>query len=332
MTTYLVTGGGGFLGGAICRRLIERGDRVRSLQRSDVPALKALGVECVRGDIADFSAVQSAVQGCDAVFHVAAKAGVWGPPSEYENANVTGTENVIRACREAGIGKLVHTSSPSVIYHGVDESGIDESTPYPDAYLAEYPRTKAIGERLVKAANSPQLATVALRPHFIWGPGDNHLFPRIVDQARKGKLRRIADGRNLVDATYIDNAVDAHLAAMERVQPGAACAGKVYFISNGEPMPLWDLINGMLACADLAPITKSISPAAAYRIGTMLEFLYGTLRLKGEPRMTRFVARLLSTAHWYDLTAAKRDLDYHPRITTEEGLKRLRENWHSKPR
>ena len=327
MTTYLVTGGGGFLGGAICRRLLDRGDSVRSLQRSETPALQAMGVECRRGDIADDSAVKSAVQGCDAVFHVAAKAGVWGPPSEYENANVTGTENVIRACREAGVAKLVHTSSPSVIYHGVDESGIDESTPYPDIYLAEYPRTKAIGERLVMAANGPQLATVALRPHFIWGPGDNHLFPRIVDQARKGKLRRIADGRNLVDATYIDNAVDAHLAAMQRVQPDAACAGKVYFISNDEPMPLWDLINGMLACADLAPIKKSISPAAAYRIGAMLEFVYRLFRLPGEPRMTRFVARLLSTAHWYDLTAAKRDLGYAPRISTAEGLKRLRESW-----
>lgn len=324
MALILVTGGGGFLGGGICRRLIERGHSLRSLQRSEAPQLRGSGVDCLRGDLADFAAVRAAVQNCDVVFHVAAKAGVWGPAAEYQAANVTGTENVLRACRETGVGKLIYTSSPSVVYHGVDEAGINESTPYPTEYLAEYPRTKAIAERLVLAANSPRLATVALRPHLIWGPGDNHLFPRLIDRARKGKLRRVGNGQNLVDATYIDNAVDAHLCALDRLQPDATCAGKAYFISNGEPLPLWDLINQMLACADLPPVTRFISPATAYRLGTILESVYGFLGLKTEPPMTRFVARQLSTAHWYDLTAAKRDLRYRPRVDVEEGLRRMR--------
>lgn len=324
MSSILVTGGSGFVGGALCRRLIERGYRVRSLQRSDSPALTEIGVECVRGDISDLAAVRAAAKDCEIIFHVAAKAGVWGPAAEYHRANVTGTENVLQACREFGIRKLIYTSSPSVVYHGVDEGGIDEATPYPDKYLTDYPRTKAIAERMVLAANGPQLATVALRPHLIWGPGDNHLVPRLIERAKSGRLRRVGDGMNIVDTTYIDNCVDAHLCAMDRLEPGAACAGKAYFIANDEPLPLWELINRMLACADLPPVTKSISAGAAYRLGGALEFVYRMLRLSSEPPMTRFVARQLSTSHWYDLTAAERDLGYTPHVTVHEGLQRLR--------
>jgi len=325
MSHILVTGGSGFVGGALCRRLIERGHTVRSLQRGESPALSTLGVECVRGDVGDLAAVRAAARGCDAIFHVAAKAGVWGPAAEYVRANVTGTENVLAACREFGVTRLIFTSSPSVVYHGGDESGIDESTPYPDSYLTDYPRTKAIAERLVLAANGPRLATVALRPHLIWGPGDNHLLPRLIDRAKSGRLRRVGAGTNLVDTTYIDNCVDGHLCAFDRLQPGAACAGRAYFLSNDEPQPLWDMINRLLACADLPPVTKSISATAAYRVGGVLEFVYRTLHLSGEPPMTRFVARQLSTSHWYDLTAAKRDLGYAPRVTVDEGLSRLRQ-------
>lgn len=326
MAVILVTGGGGFVGGALCRRLVERGHVVRSLQRSDAPSLLALGVNCRRGDIADSDAVRSAVKDCDVVFHTAAKAGVWGPAAEYYRANVSGAENVLQACREFGIPKLIYTSSPSVVYHRVDENGIDESVPYPQKYVAEYPRTKAIAERMVLAANGPELATVALRPHLIWGPGDHHLLPRLMERAKSGRLRRVGDGKNLVDTTYIDNCVDAHLCALDRLQPGAACAGKAYFISNDEPTPLWDLINRMLACADLPPVTKSISPGLAYGLGAILELIYRLVSSRSEPPMTRFVALQLSTSHWYDLTAAKRDLGYQPRVTIEEGLARLRES------
>lgn len=329
MMAILVTGGSGFVGGALCQRLVEQGHAVRSLQRGDSETLKSLGVDCRKGDVADQEAVRSAVQGCDAVFHVAAKAGVWGPAADYHRANVTGTEHVILACRDGGVGKLVFTSSPSVVYHGVDECGINESTPYPATYLTDYPRTKAIAERMVLAANGPQLATVALRPHLIWGPGDNHLVPRLIDRAKSGRLRRVGDGTNLVDTTYIDNCIDAHLCALNRLQPDAACAGKAYFIANDEPVPLWDLINRMLACADLPPVTKSISPGLAYGIGTVLEWVYRLSGSRAEPPMTRFIARQLSTSHWYDLSAAERDLGYVPHVTVADGLLRLREWLHS---
>ncbi len=322
----LVTGGGGFLGKAIVRRLISRGDRVRSLQRSDAPDLTALGVKCVRGDLADPIVVRKAIEGCQLVFHVAAKAGVWGRYDDYYRANVTGTENVISACRSEGVPKLVYTSSPSVVFSGHDEAGVDESVPYPARYLAYYPQTKAAAERLVIAANCPGLATVSLRPHLIWGPGDNHLFPRLVQRARGGRLRRIGSGQNLVDATYIDNVVDAHIQASDRLSSDSPVAGKCYFISNGEPLPLWDLINRMLACADLPPVTRSISATAAYGIGSLLELAFKATGRQEEPRMTRFVARQLSTSHWYRLDAARRDFGYDPRISVEEGLLRLRES------
>ncbi len=324
MSCMLVTGGSGFVGSEICRRLVQRGHSVRSLQRSPSPELTALGVECIRGNVADFSSVRTAVQNCDVVFHVAAKAGVWGPAAEYECANINGTENVLRACRELAVKRLIYTSSPSVVYDGRDENGIDESAPYPKSYLTNYPRTKAIAEQLVLSANGPQFATVALRPHLIWGPGDNHLVPRLIQRAKSGRLRRVGDGKNLVDTTYIDNCVDAHLCALDRLEPGAPCAGKAYFISNNEPVPLWDLIDRMLACANVPPVRKFISASAAYRVGAIMEGIYRLLNLSGEPPMTRFVARQLSTAHWYNLAAARRDLGYVPSVSIEEGLKRLR--------
>jgi 2-alkyl-3-oxoalkanoate reductase len=317
----LVTGGGGFLGGAVVRRLVERGDSVRVIARGDYPGLRALGVDTVRGDVTDPAAVEAAAEGCDVVFHVAAKAGVWGPFQEYHRANVVGTRNVLDACRKAGVGRLVYTSSPSVVFNGRDMEGVDESAPYPDHFEAPYPATKAEAERLVLAANGGTLATVALRPHLIWGPGDNHLVPRIV--ARANRLRRIGSVPKLIDATYIDNAADAHILASDRLGPDSACAGKAYFIAQGEPIPVWDLVNGILAAAGKRPVTRVISVPVASAVATLLEGAYRGLRIGREPPLTRFVVRELSTAHWFDLTAARRDLGYDPKVSTREGLERL---------
>ena len=174
-----------------------------------------------------------------------------GDYADYHAANVTGTEAVLAACRAHGIRRLVATGSPSVVFDGSDIEGGDESLPYPDHYAAHYPLTKMLAERLVLQANSPQLATVSLRPHLIWGPGDNHLLPRIIDKARKGRLKRIGERPCVVDTVYIDNAARAHLLAADRLAPGSAIAGKAYFITNGEPLPLWEMVNRMLAAADM---------------------------------------------------------------------------------
>jgi nucleoside-diphosphate-sugar epimerase len=316
----LVTGGGGFLGGAIVRQLLARGDEVRSFSRGDYPELRELGVEVCRGDLADAEAVAAATLGCDIVFHTAAKAGIWGPYQDYYRANVIGTQNVIDACRRHGIERLVYTSSPSVVFNGRDMEGVDESAPYGGPFTAGYPHTKGMAEILVLMDNSLELATIALRPHLIWGPGDNQLVPRIISRGKMGVLRRIGRKPLLVDCTYVENAAHAHLLAADQLRPGSAIAGKTYFISQGDPRPLWDLINMILKAAGVAPVTRHIPPGLAYAAGWFYERTYQLLRIRAEPRMTRFLARELSTAHWFNISAARRDLGYEPLISIEEGM------------
>ena len=321
----LVTGGGGFLGLALCRGLRERGHEVVSFQRSHSPPLAALGVGQVRGDLADANAVLHAANGVDAVFHNAAKAGAWGSYDSYHQANVVGTRNVLAACRAHGIGRLVHTSTPSVTHratHPVEGLGADE-VPYGEDFQAPYAATKAIAEQEALAANDATLAVVALRPRLIWGPGDSNILPRLVERSRAGRLRIVGSGDNRVDTTYIDNAAQAHFDAFEHLRPGAACAGKAYFISNGEPLPIREVLNRLLAAAGAPPVTQSISFKAAYRIGAVCERLWPLLRLRGEPPMTRFLAEQLSTAHWYSMEPARRDFGYVPAVSFEEGLRRL---------
>ena len=319
----LVTGGGGFLGSAIVARLVERGDLVASFSRRRYPELEALGVTCHLGDLADAEAVSRAVGGNEMVFHVAAMAGIWGSRESFYRANVQGTENVIAACVRHGIGRLVHTSSPSVVFDGRDMEGVDESVPYPRHYKAHYPETKALAEMRVLEAADRSLATVALRPHLIWGPRDNHLVPRILARARAGRLRRIGSRNPRVDSTYIDNAAAAHLLAADCLEPLSKVSGRAYFISNGEPMPIWDLVNAILDAADLPPVEKGVPESLARFAGGLLEGIYGALRLESEPPMTRFVAAELSTAHWFDLRAAREDLDFEPEVSIEQGLERL---------
>ncbi len=330
----LVTGGGGFLGLALCRQLRERGITVRSLSRGRYPALDLLGVEQRQGDLAAFDAVDAACDGIDAVFHVAALAGAWGEFRDYFDANVRGTRHLLAACRLNGVRTFVHTSTPSVAHRGrvPVEGGDADSAPVARRFKAAYPATKAVAEAAVLAANDAELATVALRPRLIWGPGDNHLLPRLVERARAGRLRLIGDGRQKIDTTYIDNAVAAHLDAFDALhaQPGARCAGRAYFISNGEPRAIADIINGLLAAAGAPPVERRLSFRSAYAIGAVAERLWRWLPLPGEPPLTRFVAEQLATPHWYDMAPAERDFGYRPSVTIDDGLARLAAAWRAR--
>ena len=325
----LVTGGGGFLGQALCRGLRERGFEVVSFNRSRYPALDVIGVTQVQGDLAQRDAVLAAAQGCDAVFHNAAKAGAWGSYESYHLANVVGTDNVIAACRAHGIGKLVYTSTPSVTHRATHpvEGGTADTVPYGEHLKAPYAATKLIAERAVLAANDSALATVALRPRLIWGVGDNQLLPRLVERARAGRLRFVGDGENRIDTTYVDNAAQAHFDAFSQLAPGAACAGRAYFISNGEPRTVREIVNGLLQAAGAPVVTKTIPFAVAYAAGVVCEGLWHALPLKGEPPMTRFLAEQLSTTHWYDMEPARRDFGYVPRVSIHDGLTRLKAAW-----
>ncbi len=319
----LVTGGGGFLGRAILTRLIEQGHEVVSLSRGDYPELRELGARTIRADLTDVHMVIEAATGCEVVFHVAAKAGVWGRQKDFYDSNVTGTASVLAACRAHGIGRLVYTSTPSVIHAGGDVEGVDNTVPYPEHFEAPYPATKAIAERAVLGANGPELATVALRPHLIWGPGDTNLGPRIVARSRAGRLRLVRAPGKRVDACYVDNAVDAHLLAAERLAPDAPCAGKAYFVTNDEPLPAADIINGILQAAGEPPCERYLGAGVAYAAGWLMELAWTLLPLADEPPMTRFLAKQLATSHWYDIGDTRRDLGYQPRVSIAEGMERL---------
>ncbi len=321
----LVTGAGGFLGGGITRMLLERGDEVRCVQRGSYPWLEQAGCEVMTGSLTDPELCERAVAGCDAVIHVAAKAGVWGPWQEYFDANVVATRNLLRSCRQHGISRMVYTSTPSVVHAGGDVEGVDESVPVSDHFQTAYPATKAIAEKEVLAANRADFRTVALRPHLIWGPGDPHLVPRVVSRAKAGRLRMVGGGEKKIDTVYVDNAAAAHVCALDRLaESDAACAGRAYFITQDEPLPQVDFINRILAAAGLPEERRSVNPRVAWVAGAVLETAFRLVGSKEEPPMTRFVASQLATAHWYDISGARRDLGYEPTISVDEGMERLK--------
>ena len=319
----LVTGGGGFLGLYITEQLRARGDDVRVLCRGRYPRLDELGVEWVQGDVRDTAAVARACRGVQAVFHTAAVPGVWGPWKVFHSINTIGTKNIVDACREERVEKLVYTSSPSVVYDGLPHENVDETYPYPHRFMCHYPHSKALAEKIVLAANRDGLATVSLRPHLIWGPRDNHLVPRLIQLAKSRRLRRVGDGRNLISMSYVENVAAAHIKAGDTLASGSRIAGQAYFINEPEPVSLWDWVDELVARAGLPAVKKSISARAARGAGATLEWTYRLLHLPGEPPMTRFVASQLSTSHYYDISKAQRDFGYSPEISVEEGMRRL---------
>jgi nucleoside-diphosphate-sugar epimerase len=329
----LVTGGTGFLGRRLVERLLAEGRQVAVLGRTPAPDLESRGVRFIRASLDDAPAVEAACAGIGTVFHTAAKVGVWGRYDDFFRTNVLGTRALLSGCQRHGVQHLIYTSTPSVVYNGRDLAGADESLPLTTDCPSPYPLTKAIAEREILAANSSRLRTIALRPHLIWGVGDPHLVPRVLARARAGRLRIVGTGRNRVDMVHIENAVDAHLAAERALgechvlsdTPGGRrrADGRAFFVTNDEPLVLWDWINGLLRGLGQPPVTKSIPLGAASAVGAVCEAAWRVLPLRGEPPMTRFIAAELAKDHWFDLSAAKRDLRYIPRVSMATGTAEL---------
>ncbi|WP_437226621.1 NAD-dependent epimerase/dehydratase family protein [Planctomicrobium sp. SH661] len=320
----LVTGGGGFLGRYIVEQLQARGDVVRVYSRGAYPEFVNAGVDVHQGDLRDSSRLAQAMQGVEAVFHVAAIPGIWGKWQTYYETNTLGTLNLIQAARSNKVQRLIYTSSPSVVYDGQPHLNADESLPYPDKYLCHYPRSKALAEQAVLEANGKGgLKTVALRPHLIWGPRDNHLIPRLIQRAQAGRLIRVGKGDNLVSMSYVENAAAAHLQAHDALQAGDRCAGKAYFINEPEPVSLWMWVNEILALAQLPPVRRYISPGLARLIGAGCEGIYTLLGRQTDPPMTRFLASQLSQSHTYSVQRARDDFNYDPKVSYLEGMRRI---------
>jgi len=318
----LVTGGGGFLGSSICRQLLSQGHEVVAFQRSAASHLEALGICIVRGDITDRSDLLKAAENCDAIIHTAGKAGVWGDRTQYWQINVEGTSNVIRVCRNRSIPNLVYTSSPSVVHSGSDIEGGNESLPIAKHFTSPYPATKALAEKIMLASNRDDLQTVALRPHLIWGPGDPHILPRLVSKVRGGKLA-LPGPEKLIDTIFVENAARAHVLALQELQGKARCAGKPYFITNNEPLPLGEIIQKLLAAVGIDVRIRSVPTGLARAVGVVCEISWRILPLAGEPPVTRFAVDQMGTAHWFDTSAAERDFGYRPGISIAEGLEEL---------
>ncbi len=318
-----VIGGSGFLGKYLVERLMAQGcGKVVSFSRRGDSELEKHGVSVIRGDLRDAKAVRRACSGSTVVFHTAAKAGVWGRFRDYYDINVTGTVNVLHTCRELGICNLIYTSSPSVAYPPtLDIAGEDETLPYPERYLAHYPATKAIAERMVIDFDWKELSAIALRPHLIWGPRDPHLLPRVIKAARAGSLAIVGDGHNMVDLTYVVNAAAAHIMAAEYAAAHPGCRKK-YFVSDNNPVNLWDWNNRMLSRLGIDPITRHISYRKAYAIGAIMEAVFRLFPPQFEPPITRFVAGQLAFSHYFNIGAAQCDLGYHPVVSPEEAIEK----------
>ena len=319
----VVTGGGGFIGKALVRELRAQGSQVTVIGRHPYPDLQAMGVTCLQGDIRDREFLVQAFAGCTTVFHVAAKAGIWGPKREYFAINAMGTENVISACLQNKVANLIYTSTPSVVFDRANIEGGDESLPYARRPLCHYAASKIAAEKAVLAANGEQLRTVAIRPHLVWGPGDQNLIPRLLDRGRAGVLKIVGTGGNRVDIAYINNVVHAHLLAAKNLREIGTAAGQAFFIGQKEPVVLWDWINELFAMEQIPLVKKRIPFPLAYMVGGCLEMAAIVTGQTAEPKMTRFLAHQLAHSHWFSHRKAEEILGYREQFSSQEGMARL---------
>jgi len=314
-----VTGGSSLLARRTAEALLARGDEVVMLQRGDA----AIDAPQVRGDVRDADLVRTALDGCDAVVHAAAKVGIVGSWEDFRSINVDGTANVIAAARELGLSRVVYVSTPSVAHAGRSLVGALADAPVTGRTDAHYAESKAVAERLAVGAASDALPIVAIRPHLVWGPGDTQLVGRLVERARAGRLALVGGGTALIDTTYIDNAASALVAALDAAVPGAACIGRAYVIANGEPRPIRELIEGILRAAGVTAEPKVVPLRLALGAGSVVEKIWARAKPDEEPPLTRFLAEQLGTAHWFDPRPARDDLGWRPTVTIDQGLAEL---------
>ena len=316
----LVTGASGFLGQATVAAVRDAGHEVRTFQRRPSGAP---GVQDVAGTMTDDAAVARAVDGVDAVVHLAAKVSLAGDPADFARVNVEGTRSLLAAARAAGVGRFVFVSSPSVAHTGSSLVGADAGPAEPSRARGDYARTKAAAELLALDADAPDFAVVAVRPHLVWGPGDTQLVGRIVERARAGRLPLLDSGAALIDTLYVDNAATAMVAALEHATDDGV-HGNAYVVTNGEPRPVADLLAGICTASGVRPPQWHVPAAVARAAGSVVEAVWRVRPGEDEPPMTRFLAEQLSTAHWFDQRRTRRDLRWSPSVSIDEGLERLR--------
>lgn len=324
----LISGAGGFLGFEIAKMLVKDYPQAEiiNFSRSHHPKLDEFNIKTRKGDLRNAQDVERALKGIDHVFHVAALPGVWGKREEYFGINYDGTKNMVKAAKKLGIKKFIYTSTPSVVFGKEALCGLDETTPYPEEFYTYYAHSKRLAEEYVLKSATNEFLTCAIRPHLIWGKGDPHILPRLSERAKKGQLKIIGEGDNLVDVTHVKNAAHAHLLAFNKITSDHV-NGQAYFVGQERPVNCWEFINQLLAAAKAPPVTKKISYKLAFNLGYIFEKIYSALKIDKDPPMTRFVALQLSHSHYYSHMKAQKDLEYHVLVTIEQGLDEISHNF-----
>ena len=312
----LVTGATSLVGSAVVNLLQDRGDSVTVLQRRS----SGLDVTEHLGDIANRTAVTAAMTGVDAVVHVAGRAAATGEWALFEDTNVLGTRNVIDAARDAGVTRFVHVSSPSVAHSGQSLVGAPAGPADPEHARGHYARSKAQAELIALGANSASMSVVAIRPHLIWGPGDTQLVGRIVDRARSGRLAIVGSGASLIDTIYIDNAAEALVAALDRAPE---LGGRAFVVTNGQPRPVREVLDRIVMAAGVERPRIKVPYRVAHTGGLVVDRVWEHRKIESDPPMTSFLAEQLGTAHWFDQRETRRALKWRPKVTMEEGFRRL---------
>lgn len=316
-----VTGGSGFIGGALIRRLVAEGCTVRALARSDASAaaITALGAEPVSGELSDRAAMRAGAEGCKAAFHLAAHLGMWGDWQDFIDGNVEGTRNALGACRDAGVRRFVHCGTEAALMAGEPLVGADETLPLQPESPAPYPATKARAEQLVRDGSADGFETVVVRPRFVWGAGDTTLLPGMIEMIEKGRFAWIGGGKNRTSITHVDNVVEGLLLAAERGRPGEA-----YFVTDGEDVVFREFVGEMLATKGVAAPSRSMPLPVARAIRVSGEVLWGMLPLKGEPPLPRFGLWVSSQECTIDISKSRSELGYEPVVSRQQGLAEMR--------
>ncbi len=317
----LVTGGSSLIAAGVAETLHRRGDEVAVLQRRPSQVAERCGLSEYLGDVTDAATVARAVAGgVDVVVHAAARVGVVGTPAQFYETNVRGTLAVLEAAQDAGVGRFVFVSSPSVAHAGAAIAGAGADPANPRRAGSHYSKSKAQAEIDVLAADTPGFATIAIRPHLVWGPGDTQLVGRIVERAKDRRLALVGGGRALIDTTFIDNAVDALVASVDRAEAGH---GEAFVVTNGEPRTVNELFERICRASHVTPPARSVPRPVAWAGGAVAEAVWSLTRRKDDPPMTRFLATQLGTAHWFDQARVREVLQWSPRVSLDEGFARL---------
>ena len=319
--TAFVTGGSGFIGGRLIKRLVADGTRVRALARSErsAAAVEALGAEAVRGDLEDPASIATGADGCETAFHLAAHLGDWGPWEEFERANVTGTQNTLAGCARAGVRRFVHCGTEAALMAGEPLVNVDETAPLRPDSKAPYPATKAKAEQAVRAANRDGFETVVLRPRFVWGAGDTTLLPEMIQMIDAGRFAWIGGGDNVTATTHVENVVEGLVLAAQKGRPGEA-----YFVTDSEPAAMREFVTELLATQGVEPPDRSLPAWLAGAIATSSEAAWRLLPLPGSPPLNRFSYWLLTQECTIDISKARRELGYDPVVSKQQGMDELR--------